>query len=144
MIEPCQFMEIAETCGLSSGDIPALEAAVQFSHRALVTAREAARSTPLDPPHALCALALGSVGRMEASAASDLDLAVVFDPTKTTRARAEVMREALVTELAAHFDIPQKTFRAAIDLHDLLRNVGGQRDTNLRLTYRALILTEAA
>lgn len=144
MIEAGQFAKIAAACGVSSKQIPSLNAAIDFSHRALTIAREASRQIDFRQPDALCVLALGSVGRMEASQASDLDLAVLFDPTQTTRARAELMRGELIQGLSPDFDIPQKTFRAAIDMQDLLRNVGGQHDTNSRLTYRALILTEAA
>ena len=142
MIDDGRFANIATACGVSLEQIPSLHAAIHFSRRALETAREASRRVRLAHGDAVCVLALGSVGRMEASEASDLDLAVLFDPTRTTRARAEQMRADLVEGLGVHFHIPQKTFRAAIDMHDLLQNVGGQRDTNTRLTYRALILTE--
>lgn len=144
MIDDVRFAKIALACGVPLAQVPSLHAALTFSREALTTAREAAKKLSLATPDAMSVLALGSVGRMEASAASDLDLAVLYDPTQTTRGRAEQMRAELVDGLGAHFDIPQKTFRAAIDMHDLLHNVGGQRDTNTRLTYRALILTESA
>ncbi len=144
MIDDVRFARIATACGVSLAQVPSLHAALTFSRDALTTAREVAERLSLATPEAMCVLALGSIGRMEASAASDLDLAVLYDPTQTTRGRADHMRAEIVDGLGAHFDIPQKTFRTAIDMHDLLHNVGGQRDTNTRLTYRALILTESA
>jgi len=52
-------------------------------------------------------------------------------------------------ELAGHLrarghDVLDKTFRAPVELGALLGDIGGEGDTNLHLTYRALLLTEGA
>jgi Putative nucleotidyltransferase DUF294 len=100
--------------------------------------------------------ALGSLGRLEASRESDLDLAFVYDGDHLDHAQAQEARAAVIATLssrlhanggssvAAGFDIPEKTFNQAIDLRSLTRNIGGRSDTNETLTYRALLLTEGA
>lgn len=97
-------------------------------------------------PHApgTCVIALGSLGRREASPQSDLDLAFFFDPTRLGRVEAEQQRAMVIDALSEDFVIPEKTFRRPIDAEELVQNVGGRRDSNDRLTYRALLLTEGA
>jgi hypothetical protein len=87
---------------------------------------------------------LGSLGRLEASPESDLDLAFIYDGARVSVAAAERLREQVLASLRDSFDIPQKTFDHAVDLRDLTRNIGGRVDTNETLTYRALLLTEGA
>jgi hypothetical protein len=90
---------------------------------------------------------LGSLGRLEASRESDLDLAFVYDGDHLDREQAQAARARVIvglSSLAAGFDIPEKTFNQAIDLRSLTRNIGGRADTNETLTYRALLLTEGA
>ena len=90
------------------------------------------------------AFAVGSLGRGEASEASDLDLAFIYDEARLSAADAARVREQMLMRLRPEFDVPEKTFDAAVELGQLMRNVGGRGDTNLTLTYRALLLTEGA
>lgn len=132
--------------GLEPQAVPAVFAAWRYSQARLDEARRYLAELPdgASADTSVCTLALGSLGRMEAAPTSDLDLAFVYDSRQTTRTQAEALRDAHIDALSDRFDIPQKTFRRAIDLEDLNHNVGGRRDSNDRLTYRALLLTEGA
>lgn len=92
--------------------------------------------------HALASIVLGSVGRGEASAQSDLDVAFVYDQRHLPLARAETLRRSCMTILRQDFDVPEKTFVRPIEIQELCRKIGGMYDTNEQLTYRALMLTE--
>ena len=132
--------------GLTPAQVPALLSAEAYSRTRLTRARE--RLAELEHRSAefeACAVfALGSLGRMEASEQSDLDLAFLFDSKRVSRPRAEQLRAEVLARLEPTFDIPQKTFARAVDLRALTRNIGGREDTNETLTYRALLLTEGA
>ena len=144
MISLAAFESIAAACGLTPSHLPAVWAAARHADAAVLRARALLVDAQHPSRAGCCALALGSIGRMESSDASDLDLAFIFDPAVTSRSRAEQGREACLEALRTGFDVPEKTFRRAVNAEDLLHNVGGQRDTNERLTYRALLLTESA
>lgn len=130
--------------GLEPARVPALVAAEQFSRTQLERARESLAAAGGEP--GLAVFAFGSLGRMEASSQSDLDLAFLYDGDQVARERAELRRREVVAALRATLDlpIPEKTFDQAIDLRALTRNIGGKQDTNETLTYRALLLTEGA
>jgi hypothetical protein len=136
--------------GLGPEQVPALLEAERFSRAALARARALARHVETSEAEELgvglgtATFAFGSLGRMEASDESDLDLAFLYDSERIDREAAEARRHRMVAALADEFEIPQKTFDRAIDLRALIRNVGGRRDTNENLTYRALLLTEGA
>ena len=143
------YSECLPRIGLSPAETPAILAAEAYSRRALALART--RLAALDRGRergelatATATFAFGSLGRLEASSESDLDLAFLFDSERVDRAIAEARRAEVIACLAATFDIPQKTFDQAIDLRGLTRNIGGRLDTNETLTYRALLLTEGA
>jgi hypothetical protein len=137
------YLECLPRIGLQPQDTPAILAAEHYSRRALAYARaQLAALGESDPATAV--FAFGSLGRLEASSQSDLDLAFLFDSERIDRPEAEFRRERVIACLAAAFDIPQKTFDQAIDLRMLTRNIGGRFDTNETLTYRALLLTEGA
>jgi hypothetical protein len=142
------FVECLAQIGLTPIDTPAILAAEQFSTTALALARarlaELDLEGPTTAPSATATFAFGSLGRLEASSESDLDLAFLFDSELIDPAAAERQREQVIATLAAAFAIPQKTFAQAIDLRSLTRNIGGRFDTNETLTYRALLLTEGA
>jgi predicted nucleotidyltransferase len=139
------FLECLPRIGLEPGDTPAILAAERYSRRALRLARAQLSSLDeLDPERATATFAFGSLGRLEASSESDLDLAFLYDSERIDRRAAEAVRERVIERLAELFDIPQKTFDQAIDLRSLTCNIGGRLDTNETLTYRALLLTEGA
>lgn len=139
---PSAFLECLPRIGLSAAEVPAILAAERYSRRALRFARS--QLADLHSPPATATFAFGSLGRLEASSESDLDLAFLYDSERIDQADAEAQRARVIERLAAAFDIPQKTFDQAIDLRRLTRNIGGRFDTNETLTYRALLLTEGA
>ena len=94
----------------------------------------------------IAALAIGSIGRLEALEASDMDFSVLYNAERATADTAnDAMKEMRERLIAAGFeDISAKTFKDPMKVGELLKNVGGNDDSNLSLTYRALIPTEAA
>lgn len=148
--EPSAFAECLPSIGLTADEVPAVLACEAYSRRALRLARERL-SALADADEqvraawpATATFALGSLGRLEASRESDLDLALLYDGDTIDRAHAEIVRRRVIEALADVFDIPEKTFDQAVDLRSLTRNIGGRLDTNETLTYRALLLTEGA
>jgi hypothetical protein len=149
--EPSAFAECLPRVGLEPGEVPAILAAEAFSRRQLRLARGCvAEIAGADPRSEIwrgtATFAFGSLGRLEASRESDLDLAFLYDGARVSAAQAHEQRARVIDALAradpASFDIPQKTFDQAVDLRSLTRNIGGRDDTNETLTYRALLLTE--
>jgi hypothetical protein len=136
------YAECLPRIGLAPRETPAILAAERYSRRALGRVR--ARLAELEDPGSVTAtFAFGSLGRLEASSESDLDLAFLYDSERIDRAAAEARRAEVIACLGG-YDIPQKTFDQAIDLRSLTRNIGGRLDSNETLTYRALLLTEGA
>jgi hypothetical protein len=148
------YAEWLPRVGLLEHEIPAVLTAEAYSRRQLQLARASLERLADDP--ATATFALGSLGRLEASRESDLDLAFVYDGDRLDHAQAQAVRAQVITRLSSRlqsddsphpgggFDIPEKTFDQAIDLRSLTRNIGGRADTNETLTYRALLLTEGA
>jgi len=141
---PSAYLECLPRIGLAAGDVPAILAAERYSRSALRFARKQLAGQTHDPASATATFAFGSLGRLEASSQSDLDLAFLYDSERVDRPAAEAERERVIASLGPAFDIPQKTFDQPIDLRSLTRNIGGRFDTNETLTYRALLLTEGA
>jgi predicted nucleotidyltransferase len=145
--QPPALIQCLQAVGLDPAQVPALLAAEQFSRRQLELARAClAPSRPSHEPGAMAVFAFGSLGRLEASTQSDLDLAFLYDGARLDREQAEARRREVVERLRGELalPIPEKTFDQAIDLRALTRNIGGRLDTNETLTYRALLLTEGA
>lgn len=143
MREPSDYAAIARSIAVDTGAIPRIVAAAAHSWTRLCAARGRLAELPRVPGAA--AFALGSLGRLEASDASDLDLAILHlgercDPAAAAAYRAEVA--ARLRDLG--FDVADKTFSRPVEVGALLRDVGGRLDTNDHLTYRALVLTEGA
>lgn len=137
-----QYELLLADAGLPPERTRALRQAARYSDRKLLEAREVLASVRAEQAPGMATFALGSLGRLEASPSSDLDLAFLFDSRITTRLHAEAVRRRCIEMLREGFDIPEKTFRRPIDVGELSENVGGRRDTNDKLTYRALLLTE--
>lgn len=127
--------------GLGPGDAAHVLRAAAGSQALLAAIR---RELPGALPPGAAAFALGSLGRHEAGAASDLDLAVVYRPG-CDPAEVRGARERLAGRLRGlGLEIPDKTFQGALALEALLADIGGRNDNNDHLTYRALLLTEGA
>jgi hypothetical protein len=149
--EPSLYAEWLPRVGLLAAEVPAVLAAEAYSRRQLQLARACLAVLAPELSRFTATFALGSLGRLEASRESDLDLAFVYDGDRLDHAQAQAARTHVIARLSASpaggeawFDIPEKTFDQAIDLRSLTRNIGGRFDTNETLTYRALLLTEGA
>jgi predicted nucleotidyltransferase len=135
---------LLEEVGLGLEDVPSLVHAHETARHGLRRARSLV--SPLRDVKAgrVAVFALGSYGRMEATEASDLDLAFIYDGRRTELRVAERLRGDVIGVLRTAFDVPEKTFHQPVDLRALMSNVGGTADSNEHLTYRALLLTEGA
>ena len=118
----------------------AIATARRYSDRKLSELRELVATTV---PEGAVVVACGSFARREACAASDLDYfaiardaAVAEDPTWAPGLRDAL--KAIVPVEAA----PGGPFSAVERLPDMVKNLGGQDDTNQRLTRRMLFLLE--
>lgn len=139
---PVDYAPLFAELGLTADEAANVLAAAADAHARLVALR-AGLADALPPGCA--AFALGSLGRYESSAASDLDLAVVYQPDRIDPAAAQQARQRLAADLRARgYDVADKTFHSAVALGALLGDIGGRNDTNDHLTYRALLLTEGA
>ncbi len=137
------YRAVASAIGIDPAQTPTIIDAGERSWRCLTQARDQLRALGDDGSVAI--FALGSLGRLEASAASDLDLAVIYRGGETTAARADRRRgEAAALLREQGFAVADKTFARALELGALVGDIGGQMDTCGHLTYRALILTEGA
>ncbi len=143
-VGPVDLRPLLNEIGVSDADAAHLLAAAEGSWARLVDIRRALAELPASVlPRSVAVFAVGSLGRFESSAASDLDFAVVYAGTAVPAEVATAARHELVARLRARgHDILDKTFRAPIELGALLGDIGGEGDTNLHLTYRALLLTE--
>lgn len=139
---PVDYAPLLLELGVDVADAGAVLAAAAGSHARLADLR---RELAGALPPGCAAFALGSIGRYESSAASDLDLAVVYRPEQVADADAQAARRRVAAVLRARgHDVADKTFHRALALDPLLRDIGGQGDSNDHLTYRALLLTEGA
>ncbi|MDC0722952.1 DUF294 nucleotidyltransferase-like domain-containing protein [Nannocystis bainbridge] len=139
---PVDYAPLLAELGLTAADASHVLAAAAGSHARLAELRRALVGAV---PPGCAAFALGSLGRHESSALSDLDLAVVYRRGAIAPVDADGAREALAAALRARgLDVPDKTFHSAVVLDDLLGDIGGRDDSNDHLTYRALLLTEGA
>ncbi|MBK8265710.1 MAG: hypothetical protein IPK80_30825 [Nannocystis sp.] len=143
MRAPVDYAALLPQVGLAAADGPHLLAAAAGSWARLCAARHDLSQETW--PEGLAIFALGSLGRLEASPASDLDLAVVYRRGACDHDAAERARPRAVDRLRAlGFDVADKTFRRPLALEALLGEIGGHGDSNEHLTYRALLLTEGA
>ncbi|MCB9701359.1 MAG: hypothetical protein H6711_05675 [Myxococcales bacterium] len=144
MRTPPDYAAIAAAIGVDARALPTILGAAEASWARLGEARRRlAHALPEAPGVAI--FALGSLGRLEASSASDLDLAVIRRADAAADPDADALRAeaaALLRELG--FAVADKTFARALDQAVLVRDIGGRMDTNEHLTHRALLLTEGA
>jgi hypothetical protein len=142
-MDPVDYSALIAELGLAEAEVGHVQAAAGGTWARLVQIRQALAG--LHIPADIGVFAVGSLGRFESSAESDLDFAVVYPGHAVATAAAQEVRAALVATLRPHgHAILDKTFREAVELGALLRDIGGQGDTNVHLTYRALLLTEGA
>ncbi len=143
MIGPVDYRPLLGELGVDATQAAHVLAAADGSWQRQVEIRRALAG--LEIPPTLAVFAVGSLGRFESSAASDLDFAVIYAHQHAAADEASAVRHALAEHLRARgHDVLDKTFRAPVELGALLRDIGGEGDTNLHLTYRALLLTEGA
>jgi hypothetical protein len=140
---PVDYRPLLEELGMAEAEAIHVLAAAEGSWQRLVEIRRTLAVLAI--PRELAVFAVGSLGRFESSTASDLDFAVVYAASALDLQAADAARRELAGQLRARgHDVPDKTFRAPVELGALLGDIGGEGDTNLHLTYRALLLTEGA
>ena len=140
---PVDYRPLVQELGMAEAEAMHVLAAAEGSWQRLVEIRRA--HAVLVVPRELAVFAVGSLGRFESSAASDLDFAVVYAADTLDAGAAEAARHELAGQLRVRgHEVLDKTFRAPVELGALLGDIGGEGDTNLHLTYRALLLTEGA
>ncbi len=141
MTAPVDYRTIAATIQIKAATVPAIIDAAERSWDRILEARTRLRD--LEDDGSIAIFALGSLGRFEASAASDLDLAVLYRDAYTSARKAEERRNTAAIRLREiGFEVAEKTFARAQSLGALIADIGGQMDTSDHLTYRALVLTE--
>jgi len=140
---PVDYRPLLEELGMAEAEAIHVLAAAEGSWQRLVEIRRVLAVLAI--PRELAVFAVGSLGRFESSAASDLDFAVVYAADALDVQAADAARHELAGQLRARgHAVLDKTFRAPVELGALLGDIGGEGDTNLHLTYRALLLTEGA
>jgi hypothetical protein len=140
-MDPVDYSGLIAELGIAGSEVAHVQAAASGTWARLVQIRRTLAG--LHIPADIGVFAVGSLGRFESSAESDLDFAVVYVGREIATETAQEVRAALVATLRPHgHAILDKTFREAVELGALLRDIGGQGDTNVHLTYRALLLTE--
>jgi len=142
-LAPSEPAALLRALGMDPSEARVWLRAASWTTSTVATLRGALESLEHD---GISVLAVGSLGRGEASPQSDLDLVVVHDDVPGRARLADDLRRAAIATIAtlptAGLDIPQKTFVRPYGLGELVRNVGGRADTNEGLTHRALLLTE--
>lgn len=140
---PVDYRPLLAELGMAEAEAAHVLSAAEGSWQRLVEIRRVL--AVLSIPRELAVFAVGSLGRFESSTASDLDFAVVYAAESLDVQTADAARHELAAQLRARgHDVLDKTFRAPVELGALLGDIGGEGDTNLHLTYRALLLTEGA
>ncbi|MBA3548708.1 MAG: hypothetical protein H0T76_19655 [Nannocystis sp.] len=140
---PIDYRPLFQELDMAESEARHVLAAAEGSWQRLVDIRRTLAVLAI--PRELAVFAVGSLGRFESSAASDLDFAVVYAAATLDVHAADAARHELAGQLRARgHEVLDKTFRAPVELGALLGDIGGEGDTNLHLTYRALLLTEGA
>lgn len=85
----------------------------------------------------------GSYARQEASEQSDFDYVVMF-PENSTGATVDTVTASVREVVAKLVKLPSKgsVFSKPIVCGELTKDIGGENDTNTRITHRLLFLTE--
>lgn len=127
--------------GIRDSEVPSIAKAIEFSEGRIQRARRDLVSLRL--PNGVSLAAAGSYGRLEASDASDFDLAFLHE---TPLEKPTDAWDIAVKKIRDDFGYPVKEglFSKPVDVRELIAHIGGDQDTNSNLTFRALILTEGA
>ena len=122
----------------------------QFTEKKLASIRTQLEQVLKDAPGAdrLALIATGSYGRGEACSESDMDLFNIYDDSVTEEQKA--LHEGLIAPIIEK-EIPKpagstETFGTTVfeSIESLTQNIGGQNDSNKKLTHRMLFLLEGA
>ena len=125
--------------------LSSIKSAQAYSHKKLEALRKEFDTALASDPDAsnFSILTCGSYARGEASKESDIDYCVIFsEKNKEKRSDLESKIAEIISE---HVDNPHGntgTFGGILYIDDLLRNIGGEKDTNKNLTKRILIFLE--
>ena len=126
---PVDYRPLLAELGMNEAEAAHVITAAEGSWQRLVEIRRAL--AVLSIPRELAVFAVGSLGRFESSAASDLDFAVVYAAEVLAVQTADAARHELAAQLRARgHDVLDKTFRAPVEVGALLGDIGGEGDTN--------------
>ncbi len=89
-----------------------------------------------------CIVAVGSYGRYEASAQSDLDVYVIY--SKKMSAATEKTINKIIRDIAMKAGVKCSVGFESISIDAMYKNIGGKEDTNPSITNRILFLLESA
>lgn len=142
-----EYEDALSCVGVESSIVPHITDAVEHSSLMLKRARECLVGLMPEGGSStgVTFVAVGSVGRYEASNASDLDVAIIYDEGVINEASIMMLRRNALERLRnAGFDVSEKGFMRFFSIQHLTRNIGGEDDSNDTMTYRLLVLTEGA
>lgn len=145
MNEP-DYRSLLPSLGLEDAAISQILGGVSFSVKWLHEARaQLTHALSTEWTNGVAVFALGSIGRHEASPCSDVDLGVVYvDERFDAKHEKDLWSTAVKAVGSLGLKVEEKTFNSAWPLSKFLKNIGGIADGNTELTYRTLLLTEAA
>lgn len=131
-----------------STDLPNIRKAADFSARMLATIREALREDvpPLED-ECLDIIVFGSLARLEATGASDLDYVVAVhslpDDVRRTRTLIEAV-SAVQQRIGLKSPGRSRMFGTVMSVSDIAERIGLEQDTNLNHSRRILLFQESA
>ena len=133
--------QLAKRVGCEWPNIEATRALTQRRERDLL---EALSNAPPVDSEDRSVVAFGSIAREEATDESDLDWTLLVD------GQADPQHLVITQEIAQRFTArgfkepgPTGVLGNMAFSHEIIHNIGGQRDTNLNLTQRMLLLLES-
>jgi hypothetical protein len=134
---------VDELAGDSGRELPTLTAARQRSRAR--THRRRDLLSALDGDEDAAVIMLGSWGRSELTSGSDDDLLILVDGAPRDSVRPTIGEIVVGIEAGDAFRAPgpEGTFGEVAFSHDLVNNIGLDRDTNRNLTRRMLVLLES-
>jgi hypothetical protein len=127
---------------MTTESLPAIDRAIKFSDRTIPVVRELLNKKSLGSD--VCVVATGSFGRREASGESDVDFFVLHNATVPDNQAKQLVEDlaAAIKSVVPRPPSPDGAFSAAERIDHMLANIGGEHDTNNKMTRRMLLLLE--
>ena len=110
----------------------------EFSEQKITELRESLTGLALDDR---IVLLCGSFARREASDQSDIDFSIISNQEHNSSDLTDSVRRT-INKVVATGPAGDGVFGSEVSRTDILRNIGGQNDSNANITHRVLILLE--